>query len=148
MSDHEFLQAMMAHKHYNDTLQFKRARREKKRKREEAAKKSAEAAKPSADLKDPEPVSKWKYKNKRKRATTTPEAPKSASTARPKKFCQHCKDNNRKYWTHNTEECYLKKPAKESNAIEALQKEFSEVKDMLKSLKKKKGSDSDSDSDE
>ena len=136
MSDHDFLQAMMAHKHYNNTLQFKRSQQEKKRKREETAKRSA-------NLKDPDPV--INKRSKRPSVKTALESPKNHNTARVKKFCQYCKDNNRKYWTHNTKECYLKKPAKESNAIETLQKEFNEVKNMLKNLKKSKDSDSDSD---
>ena len=136
MSDHDFLQAMMAHEFHDNTLYFKRSQQEKKRKREEAAKKSA-------SLKNPDPV--FNKRSKRPPTRTASESPKNHSTARVSKFCQYCKDNNRKYWTHNTEECYLKKPAKELNAIEALQKEFNEVKNMLKSLKKSKDSDSDSD---
>ena len=70
--------------------------------------------------------------------------PKNQTTFRTKKFCQHCKDSNGKYWTHNTEDCYFKKPARESNAIKALKKEFNKLKDVLKNLKKHKDSDSDS----
>ena len=70
--------------------------------------------------------------------------PTNQTVARIKKFCQHCKDSNGKYWTHNTADCYFKKPAKESNAIEAVQKELNEVKDLLKSLKKRTDSASDS----
>ena len=115
MSDHDFLQAMMSHKFHDNTLQFKRSQQEKKRKREEAAKKSA-------SLKDPDPV--VNKRSKHLPTKTALESPKNCGTARVSRFCQYCKDNNRKYCTHNTEECFLKKPAKESNAIKALQKEF------------------------
>ena len=37
MSNHDFLQAMMAHEYYNNTLQFKRSQQEKKRKRRREA---------------------------------------------------------------------------------------------------------------
>ena len=70
--------------------------------------------------------------------------PNNNSTARAKKFCHYCNYSDRKYWTHNTEEYYLKKPARESNAIKALQKEFNKVKSLLKNLKKNKDSDSES----
>ena len=136
MSDHDFLHAMMAHEHHDNTLQFKRTQREKKRKREEEAKKSA-------NLKDSDPV--VNKRSRRPPTKTTSENPKNHSTSRVIKFCQYCKDNNRKYWTHDTEECYFRKPNKESNAIESLQKEFNEVKSLLKNLKKNKDSDSDSD---
>ena len=68
----------------------------------------------------------------------------SQPTARIKIFCQHCKDNNGKYWTHNIADCYLKKPSKEANAIKSVQKELDEVKNLIKSLKKRSGSDSNS----
>ena len=114
MSDNDFLNTMMAHEHFDNTLQCKKAQQEKKRKREETAKRGA-------NLKDPDPVINKRSKRPLMKAASG--SPKNHSTARVKKFCQHCKDSDRKYWTHNTEECYLKKPARESNAIEALQKE-------------------------
>ena len=49
MSDNDFLNAMMAHKHFDNTLQFKKAQQEKKRKRKEIVKRGA-------NLKDPDPV--------------------------------------------------------------------------------------------
>ena len=145
MSDQDFLQAMMAHEYYDNTQQFKRTQREKKRKRDETTKKSVSMKNPETGWGRKSPESGWSKRSKPLPTKVPSEIPKSHSTPRVSKFCQYCKDNNRKYWTHNTEECYLKKPARESNAIEALQKEFSEVKNMLKSLKKNKNSDSDSD---
>ena len=145
MSDQDFLQAMMAHEYYDNTQQFKRTQREKKRKRDETTKKSVSMKNPETGWGRKSPESGWSKRSKPLPTKVPSEIPKSHSTPRVSKFCQYCKDNNRKYWTHNTEECYLKKPARESNAIKALQKEFSEVKDMLKSLKKNKNSDSDSD---
>ena len=83
-------------------------------------------------------------RNKRPHARAAFGGPTNQTVARIKKFCQHCKDSNGKYWTHDTADCYFKKPAKESNAIEAVQKELNEVKDLLKSLKKRTDSASDS----
>ena len=64
-----------------------------------------------------------------------------------KKFCQYFKDNRGKYWTHNTDECFVKdsKSKKETNKMEDLQKEVNEMRNLVKGLKKKIGSDSDTD---
>ena len=65
------------------------------------------------------------------------------SSPNDRKFCQHCKDSDGKWWTHNTDECYFKKPRKEANAIEAVHKEIDDLKGLIKSLKKKVDSDDD-----
>ena len=62
-------------------------------------------------------------RNKRLHARAAFEGPKKQTITRIKKFCQHCKDSNGKYWTHDTADCYFKKPAKESNAIKTVQKD-------------------------
>ena len=70
------------------------------------------------------------------------------TSGKVKKFCQHCKDNNGKYWTHDTEECFFKtkaSKAKESNSMEDLQKELNKMRSLIKSFKKKISSDSNSD---
>ena len=135
MTDNKFLNAMIAYKHFDNTQRFKQSQREKKRKREDFAKKSASP-------KEDDSVSHKRGKRPPARAAFG--NPKNQTTFRTKKFCQHCKDSNGKYWTHNTEDCYFKKPARESNAIKALKKEFNKLKDVLKNLKKHKDSDSDS----
>ena len=135
MTDNEFVNAMVAYKHFDNTQRFKRSQREKKRKRKDSAKKSA-------NTKEDNSVSH--KRSKRPPAKAAFENPKNQTILMTKKFCQHCKDSNGKYWTHNMEDCYFKKPAKESNAIKALQKEFNEIKDLLKNLKKNKDSNSDS----
>ena len=135
MSDNKFLNVMVAYKHFDNTQRFKRSQREKKRKREDFAKKSA-------SMKEDDSVSH--KRSKRPPAKAAFGNLKNQTTVRTKKFCQHCNDSNGKYWTHNMEDCYFKKPARESNAIEALQKEFNKLKDVLKNLKKHKDSDSNS----
>ena len=64
----------------------------------------------------------------------------SQPSTRVKRFCQHCKDNNGKYWTHDTVDCYLKRPHKEANVLETVQKELDQMKSQIKSLKKRSGS--------
>ena len=98
-------------------------------------------SKKSFNLKDGD--SESQRRNKRPYARAFAGGTISQPTARIKKFCQHCKDNNGKYWTHNTVDCYLKKPSKEANAIKAVQKEL-DNKSLIKSLKKRLDSDSDS----
>ena len=66
-------------------------------------------------------------------------------SGKDKKFCQICKDNNGKYWTHDTADCFFKKPQREANTIETVHKEIDDLKDLIKDLKKKVDSDSDSD---
>ena len=90
--------------------------------------------------------------NEDQRRTKRPYAKTSAGYQggkpnRVKKFCQYCKDNNGKHWTHDTDECFVKdktnKAKKEANAMEDMQKELHEMKNLVKGLKKKMGSDSD-----
>ena len=135
MDDNDFSNAMLAHEYYDNTQKFKRFQREKKRKREESSKNSYNTK---------EEDSASQKRNKRPYTRAAFGGPTNQTVARIKKFCQHCKDSNGKYWTHNTADCYFKKPAKESNAIEAVQKELNEVKDLLKSLRKRMDSASDS----
>ena len=129
MDDNKFLNAMIAYKHFNNTQRFKQSLREKKRKRKDFAKKSA-------STKEDDSVSHKRGKHPPTKAAFG--NPKNQTTIRTKMFCQHCKDSNGKYWTPNTEDCYLKKPARESNAIQALQKEFNELMDVLKNRKQQK----------
>ena len=134
MDDNDFLDVMLSYKLIDSTQRLKRAQKEKKRKEW--------TSKKSSNLKEGD--SESQRRNKRPYARASAGGPTSQPTARIKKFCQHCKENNGKYWTHNTVDCYLKKPSKEANAIESVQKELDEVKSLIKSLKKRLDSDSDS----
>ena len=122
MDDNDFLDAMLSYKLMDNTQRLKKAQKEKKRK-EWTSKKSSNLS---------EGDSESQRRNKRPYARSATGGPMSQTTARIKKFCQHCKDSNGKYWTHNTVDCYFKKPAKESNAIKAVQKELDKVKSLIK----------------
>ena len=88
--------------------------------------------------------SKNQRRNKHPYAIAAAGGSRGQPSARVKKFCQHCKDNNGKYWTHDTVDCYLKRPHKEDNTLETVQKELDQMKSLIKSLKKRSGSDSNS----
>ena len=61
--------------------------------------------------------------------------------SRQKKFYQTCRDTNRKYWTHNTEDYFVKQQAekekKEANSMGTPQKQLVDINDLVKGLKKK-----------
>ena len=140
MDDIEFLEAMLSH----ETID--KARRAKRTSDKEKDKKPKDSAgkKPSYkkrirgdDGDDAKPPSK--YRDSSSRAGKT------------KKYCSHCKESDGKYWTHDTDQCFVKdkaaKAKKESNVIEAMQKELRDMKALYKKLKKsKKNKDDDSDS--
>ena len=128
MDNNEFLDAMRIYKFIDNTRKFKEECRERKRK-EQASKKNPNLKGDSESQGRKRP---WA------RASTV--SNNNQFTLRVKKFCQHCKDN---YWTHNTANCYFKKPMKEANANEAVQKELDKVKNLIKNLKKRLDSDSD-----
>ena len=127
MDDNDFLDAMCSYKFIDSTQRLKRSQREKKRKEW--------TLKKSSNLKEGHLKSQRRNKCPYTRAFAGGTI--SQPTARIKKFCQHCKDNNGKYWTHNTVDCYLKKPSKEANAIKSVQKELDEVKSLIKNLRKR-----------
>ena len=133
MDDNEFLDAMCSYKYLDNTQRLRQAHKEKKRKEW--------TFKKNSNPKEGDLESQGRPKRPWARASTGDNS--NQSTLRNKKFCQYCKDNKGKYWTHNTADCYFKKPAKESNALEAVHKELDKVKNLIKNLKK--GSDSDSD---
>ena len=132
MNENEFLNAMSNYKFIDNTRRFRHSQREKKRK--EAASKKRQTP-PNTDADN-------QQKNKRPYARTSMGG--KQSNPRNRKFCQYCKDNNGKWWTHNTTKCYLKKPEKEVNAIETVQKELDKVKNLIKNLRKRSHNNSDS----
>ena len=140
MDEIEFLDAMLSYETI-DMARRAKANKEKEKKKDSSSKKT-NTRKRGDDADDPRGP-KFPYsRNSGYRGNSTP-------GGRVKKFCQYCKDNGGKHWTHNTDECFLKNKAnkakKESNAIEDLHKELNEMKNLVKGLKKKMGSDSDSD---
>ena len=140
MDEIEFLNAMLSYETINKARRAK-ANKEKEKKKESALKKSTPRKRGGDDLEDPR-------RTQRPYARPTSGYQGGKPTGRVKKFCQYCKENNGKYWTHNTEECFMKDKAnnvkKESNAMEDMQKEMNEMRNLVKGLKKKLGSDSDS----
>ena len=66
-----------------------------------------------------------------------------------KKFCKNCKESGGKYWTHDTEHCFVKDRAdartKESNDMDAMNKQLTEMASTIQSLKSKLSSDGESD---
>ena len=127
MDNNDFLNAMTGYKFIDKTQRFKYKWREKKRK-ELASKKRQSSS-------EREPDSKRPYA----RASTRGKQ----SNSKNRKFCQYCKDNNGKYWTHDTADCYFKKLAKGANTTKKVQKELDEVKNLIKNLRKRSNSDSD-----
>ena len=115
MDKDDFLNTMLAYEYHDNTPKFKQFQREKKRNREESSKKSY-------SIKEEDLASHRRNKHLYTRAAFG--GPTNQTVARIKKFSQHCKDSNGKYWDHDTADFYFKKPAKESNAIETVQKEF------------------------
>ena len=99
MDDNDFLDAMLSYELIESTQRFKQTLKEKKRKEW--------TSKKSSNLKEGD--SESQRRNKCPYARAFAGGTISQPTARIKKFCQHCKDNNGKYWTHNTVDCYLKK---------------------------------------
>ena len=128
---------MMSYKHLGNARRLKSKQKEKKRKekkRKELVLKRFQSSKEYAES-----------MSGSKRSYAKMSGGAKQPNSKGKKFCQICKDNNGKYWTHDTADCYFKKPKKETNAIEAVHKEIDNLKDMIKSLKKRADSDSDSD---
>ena len=132
MSDQEFLDVMVSFERLD---QARRIQKET----EEAQKKMLSAARFMRVDRKGKPV-------KVEKPAKRPHEKMSSETKHPspksKKFCQHCKENNRKWWTHNTEECYFKKARRENNAMEAVHSEIDELKGLIKGLQKKMDSDS------
>ena len=135
MDEIDFLEAMISF----ETLD--QARLSKLKKEKEQKKKTAAASKKQAGKRKTEDNDEPRKSHKR--------AYGKASYRKQKKYCSHCKEHGGKYWTHDTEECFLKNKGKESNAIEDMQKDISEMRNLIKGLKdqKKKAVHSDSDSD-
>jgi hypothetical protein len=137
MDEVEFLEAMIS---YETIDKNRRALRDKeKEKKKESSKKSrkrgAEPDNKVASTKNTHP-----YMGGR---------PGKFSKKKEKKFCQNCKDADGKYWTHDTDECFVKEKAekakKEANAMQNMQKQMAEMSDLVKGLKKKLESDGESD---
>ena len=59
------------------------------------------------------------------------------------------KESGGKHWTHDTEDCFVKDRAdarkKESNAMDAMHKQMTEMASVIQSLKSKLSSDGESD---
>ena len=132
MDEIEFLEAMLS---FETIDKGRRALREKdKERKKQTSKKSRKRGTDSEDA-----------GTKAKRPVYTGIRP---GRGKVKKFCQNCKDSNGKYWTHDTDECFVKdkadKAKKEANAMDAMQKQMSEMSDLVKGLKKKLESDGDS----
>ena len=134
MEETDFVDAMLSYELIDNTQRTKQIQKEKRRK-ELAPKRSSNPK---------EGDSENQRRNKCPHARASAGGSIGQPSARVKKFCQHCKDNNGKYWTHDTVDCYLKRPHKEANALETVQKELDQMKSLIKSLKKRLGSDSDS----
>jgi hypothetical protein len=113
MNDQEFLDAMMSYEYIDQ---------KKRRKWEE---------KQEIDILLTQKIAKKETKGgQRKRPYAKMSVDARQWSPWRRKFCQHCKDIDGKWWTHNTDECYFK--------------EIDGLKGLIKSLKKKVNSDSDS----
>ena len=134
-NDQEFLDALMNCKRID---QSKRLRREQEKERKKLI---SQRFIRREDIRRPGRMPNKEGEKKRPYAKMSGNTRQSSPNNR--KFCQHCKDSDGKWWTHNTDECYFKKPRKEVNAIEAVHKEIDDLKGLIKSLKKKVDSDDD-----
>ena len=101
MEEIDFLQAMLS---YEIIDKAQRAQKEKENEKEKKRKELS--LKKSPNPKEGDSLNQ--RRNKRPHSRTSAGGSNSQSANRVKRFCQHCKDNNRKYWTHNTVDCYLK----------------------------------------
>ena len=131
----DFLDAMLSYETI-DTARRAKTNKEKEKQKELSSKKNI-SKKRGDNVEDPRKT-KCPCKNDNYRGRNIP-------GNRIKKFCQHCEDNGEKYWTHNTDECFVGKSKKEANKMEDLQKEVNEMRNLVKDLKKKISSDSDTD---
>ena len=134
MDEIEFLESMLA---FEVIDKGRLALREQDKKKKESSKKSR---KRSADAEDGTPAKRQKYKGVER---------SGKYKNNEKKFCKNCKESNGKYWTHDTDECFVKDRAerqkKESNAMDVMQKQMTEMTSVIQSLKSKLSSDGDSD---
>ena len=143
MDEIDFLDAMLS---YETIDKARRAKldKEKKKAKEANLKKTSNSRKRSGEEAGNDRAKRpFDYKGRR------PAAAERGAPRREKKFCQYCKDNGGKFWTHDTEDCFAKdrteKSKKEANAMENMQKEMKEMKALLAKVTKKSGSDSESD---
>ena len=123
MPESEFVEHIQTFKQLDRNEQFKISWGKLKRKKQNAREQAAKAETLSE--------SSWSKKarwpdHKPKWGSCKSNTPAKHAGPRPKKFCQHYKDSGRQFWTHNTDDCYFKKPAakplKESNMIEDMKK--------------------------
>ena len=115
MNDQEFLDAMMSYERLDQ------ARRLKKEQEKERKKVLLQRL-----------TKKENKEGERKRPYAKISGNTKQSSPKSRKFCQYCKDNDGKWWTHNTKDCYFKKPRKETNAIKAVHKEIDDLKSVIK----------------
>ena len=97
MEEVDFVNLMLSYELMDNTQRAKQIQKEK-RKRESTPKRSSNPK---------EGDSKNQRRNKRLYTRTSAGGSSGQPSTRVKKFCQHCKDNNGKYWTHDTFDCYL-----------------------------------------
>ena len=129
MDENDFLEAMLS---YETLDQARRAAKEEERKRDSSTEHTPRKRTQQAEGKS--------GRNKHLKQTNT-------RGRFEKKFCHICKNAGGKYWTHNTAECSFRDKAekKEANAMESMQKQMSEMKDLVKGLKMRLNNNDDSD---
>ena len=107
-------------------------REQDKQRKKEASKKSR---KRSSDAEDGSQTKRPVYKG----------VGRHGSQTKVKKFCKNCKESGGRYWTHNTEDCFVKDRAesrkKESNVMDKMQKQMIEMTGIIQALKSKLSSD-------
>ena len=136
MDEIEFLEAMLS---YEAIDKGRLAQREAdKQKKKETSKKSSK--KRTSETDDADPPKRRGYQ----------EYKGVGRHGKQKKFCKNCKESGGKYWTHDTEHCFVKDRAeartKESNAMDAMQKQLTDMTGVIQALKSKLSS-SDNESD-
>ena len=143
MDEIDFLEAMLSQESID---QARRAQKEKDNERNSKRKESA--SKKPFTRKGGDTNSENQRRGRRPTNRTSAGGLNSQAN-RVKRFCQHCKDSNGKYWTHDTVDCFMKSRAerahKETNQMESVQKELNEMRSLVKGLKRKLGSGSDTD---
>ena len=142
MDDIDFLEAMLS---YESIDQACRAQQTKEK--EKLAKKKEQSSKNNSSKKGGGYNSENQRRGSKRSNSGPPDGGSGTQSTRVRRFCQYCKDSNGKYWTHDTVDCFIKSRAEkakgETNALEAVHKELNEMRSLVKSTKRKMGSDSD-----
>ena len=134
MDDVKFLEAMLSHESINKARQVKIITFKEKDKN-------------SKDLATKNPSCKKCIHDSNVTKAPRKHRESALRAGKTKKYCAYCKENDGEYWTQDTDQCFVKAKAKESNVIEMMQKKLCELKVRYKKLKKfKENKDSDSDS--